>query len=186
MTLTRPFWHHGLPPTLTRSLLLLGALLSILIDLDVLWSPGGLANHHQQFTHWSLTWIVLTIITIILGFIAKKPLLIKLAPIFLLITLLHLALDLFGITIGVPLLAPITRQEFNFIPLHTLFADNSTRLAYVLSEPWIIGRELIIIVISLAIILWYPLKNLIFSGILRLHGDETIRRDGLFNIGKPF
>lgn len=153
MTLTQPFWGTGLTPKTTRRLIITGALFSILIDLDVLWAPGFLSNHHQQFTHWPLTWILVSLVTFILGYLSRKSLLIRLAPVFLLIALLHLTLDMFGITIGIPLLAPLTRQEFNFIPLHSPFNLNSDRLSFVLANPWIIGRELIVWLISLMIIL---------------------------------
>lgn len=149
LTFTQPWWADGLPAGTIHWLMIVGLLLSALIDLDTLWSPEGIHNHHQEFTHWPLTWITLAAITAGLSYVFPNLSLINLSLVILVATLFHLFLDLFGITLGIPLLAPFTRREFALTRLHPPFTTNSESLHYTLSHPVIFFREFAVITLSL-------------------------------------
>ena len=153
LTLTQPLWGQGLPPANLNTFLLLGVLFSVLIDLDVLWAPGFLKNHHQQFTHWPLTWISFAAVLTLVGLFTPIPILLNLALVFLIAACFHLFLDLFGITLGIPLLAPFTRREFALTRLAPSFTDNRSRTSHFLSHPWIFYREILVSALGVVVFL---------------------------------
>lgn len=161
LTLTQKWWGAGLTDTQTAWLLVIGVALSVLIDLDSLWSSNFLQNHHQQFTHWPLTWLIISLTVAGIGLLTPFTYLVNVSLVILLVAYTHLTLDLFAVTSGIPLLAPFTRHEFALTRLHEPFTNNVDRTRHVLTHPWIIYREVLLIGAGLLFILSHP-KSLPF------------------------
>lgn len=161
LTLTQKWWGNGLTDSQTTWFLIIGVLLSVLIDLDSLWSSGFLQNHHQQFTHWPVTWLIVTASLALIGLLTPLSFLANLSLVVLIAAYTHLTLDLFAVTSGIPLLAPYTRHEFALTRLHEPFTNNLDRTRHILSHPWIIYREVLLIAAGLIFLFSHP-KSLPF------------------------
>lgn len=156
LTLTKNWWGFGLSDSQTTWLLVIGVALSVLIDLDSLWSSGFLQNHHQQLTHWPITWLVIAAGLAFVGLLAPLSILVNLSLVILISAYTHLTLDLFAVTSGIPLFAPFTKHEFALTRLHEPFTNNVDRTRHVLTHPWIIYREVLLIGAGLLFILSHP------------------------------
>jgi hypothetical protein len=97
-------------------ILLLIFLISILPDIDGLWSKK-LKDHHKGFFHSPIFWIL---ITILLLFLTNK----ENAILFGCLILFHLICDLItGRTAGIPLFYPISSKEYSLIKTHPRWGD---------------------------------------------------------------
>ncbi|HRN71208.1 MAG TPA: metal-dependent hydrolase [Candidatus Woesebacteria bacterium] len=85
--------------------------LSLLPDINLLWRK--ISDHHNDFTHYPLLWVILATIV---WYLEPSPHIYSLS--ILLSGLFHLILDTFGMTIGVHWLAPFNSKEFSFTKIH--------------------------------------------------------------------
>lgn len=144
---SRRYWVlNTLSAAQQRKLLILGLILSIAIDLDVLIS-GGIGGHHELITHYPFFWLVLSLSIVVLAKLVHKPLLISIAVVTLIASWTHMALDLVGVTMGIYWLWPFSTREFSITPLHTDFVSEHARWEYILRSPvmWV-GDSLIILI----------------------------------------
>lgn len=85
--------------------------LSLLPDVNLLWKK--ISDHHNDFTHYPLLWVILATIVWYL-----EPATHIYSISVLLSGLFHLILDTFGMTIGVHWFAPFHSKEFSFTKIH--------------------------------------------------------------------
>jgi len=97
-------------------LLILIFLVSMLPDLDGLWSKK-LKNHHKGFFHSPIFWIIIAILT---SYIIK----IEYSLLFGSLILFHLLCDLItGRTTGIPLFYPFSSKEYSLIKTHPRWGE---------------------------------------------------------------
>jgi len=143
---TKKIWQGStLSSRKTFELLIFGLILSMAIDLDVLF-VGGITGHHEQLTHYPFFWLFLSVVVYILGRLAKNELFKSVAIVTFIASWTHMALDLFGVTMGVYWLWPFSMKEFSITPLRSEFASEQERWRYLLSSPiTLIGDSTVVI-----------------------------------------
>lgn len=88
---------------------LFSGFISNLPDFNMLWVKN-LYKHHDDFTHYPLTLLIVTMLLLVAGMFIKLPL-----EVFALLILwgIHLCMDLFGIRAGLRALHPIKKREYS-------------------------------------------------------------------------
>lgn len=113
---TQSWWAKGLEIKNRRKLWGLGLVLSVGIDLDIVIS-GGILGHHQQLTHYPFFWVTLSSILFVISRGVASTFILALSKVALLAAIMHLVLDLFGITMGVWLFWPFEMGEYSLTTL---------------------------------------------------------------------
>lgn len=151
---TKKWWQHDITSLLEkRSLWLTGLVLSIAIDLDVLL-VGGITGHHRLLTHYPLFWLVVSLSTYLYGKSTGHSYTMALAKVILVTSWTHLALDLVGVTMGIHLFWPFSMHEFSVTPLHTQFATEASRWAYIWQSPITLVGDSIVMVTGIMFAFW--------------------------------
>lgn len=115
-------------------LLIFGLVLSVGIDSDVVFSRG-INGHHKLLTHYPLFWLAVSLGVFGLGVFADQAFIQSLALVIVVAAWTHLALDLFGLTMGVHLLWPVSMSEYSLTPLVPSFATGKAMVSYLLQNP---------------------------------------------------
>jgi hypothetical protein len=110
--------HFVFKEEITPSVLLVGAFLGLLPDLDTVfalalgkWSPGAqMLSHHRYFTHTPLFYLI---ISGVLWFVLDW----KWAILFLLVTWTHLLMDSWSTDDGIMWLWPLNTSQYSFFPI---------------------------------------------------------------------
>lgn len=149
LSLTRQWWQVA-DERMMQWLWVIGLGLSVLIDLDVLWSPQGVTSHHKELPHLPLFWVGIIAVIWLIGYWQQSEPIRSLSVVVGVAALTHIALDLYGLTIGVHLLWPFSMQEFSLTPLRKDIMSNAGRVSYILSNPWVMWGEVLVIGASIA------------------------------------
>ncbi len=133
------------------SIMFLSAGISILPDINMIWH-NRVSTHHQSFTHYPFLVILFTIIISLVEFLVFKD--IFYSMLISLNLILHLILDLFGLTIGIHLLWPFSNKEFSITKLHKELTNSNfkEKFRFIIRNNLLI-YDLLVIIISFLIIL---------------------------------
>jgi len=167
---TQKIWSKKLTSKQTYWLLLYGPALSIVMDLDVMWSDDLLITHHQEIFHMPSFWIMVSLGIALVGYTKKHLAFFAMGGITFMITSLHLFMDAFGVSSGIYPFAPFSTYEFAFTRLVSPLSGPLSATKYVASQPSIWGRELL--VIGLGLMYTFRHKEEITSSVKMLKGND--------------
>lgn len=150
LSAAKPAIDFYVDPGTSRKLIVVGLLLSLLIDLDGLWIANP--NHHISLLHYPLFWLGVSITTFIGGVLLQSGTLKALAIVIAVASFTHLLLDTFGVTMGIFWLWPVSMQEFSFLQLHPIFENLVDWFLFYIKQP-IMLLEAAIVVAALLLFL---------------------------------
>lgn len=154
----------GITDQQTLYLMIFGLVLSVAIDLDVLWSSKNVGLHHMEITHQPYFWIVISGGLALIGVLLGIQWLVAAGLVVFLSMMTHMFLDTFGVVTGVNWLAPFSDRPISFTGMRPVFLSTGERVAYYSHNWQIFLRDAAVIGVGMGVLVMKMMRGIVLVG----------------------
>lgn len=157
--LSKNFWSKKLNKKQVSIMLVIGALLGLLPDIDLVYHYlfDAELSHRELITHSPFPYIIGSIIFLIIGILAKNNFLKSFAFLFFLSPCIHLLLD--TTTAGIPLFYPFSQKLYGLLMIPAMNEGIYGQFIYV----FLYSLEILLILIFINILVFQFIKSKILN-----------------------